>query len=207
MLAMACFLFSHSYVQAQKDYENVPHAFSDALFNQDCAIRDDSTGWIVGGYGKALYTQDAGKTWTRFKIDDVDLKSVAFDPVEQKWWASGAEGAIHFFDPQKKRWENSHEPLGETTFWRIRFSQEKEAGIMVSGSGLIARYDYAAREWVRCDSLLPNSVFDATFYQSDKAVICGQKAMLLMSRDGKFDQWENIMPVSARKLMEGKALY
>ncbi|MCD9015222.1 YCF48-related protein [Parachryseolinea silvisoli] len=200
-------LLSFMRLHAQ-EYNYKPVPVNDGLFNLDCFFKDSLNGWIVGSYGKTMHTTDGGRSWKRYNVDEIALKSVTFDHHTNQWWATGEDGAILKFSEDAHKWIKMDGVASETTLWMVRFSDLHRMGAAITGSGALLRYDYDRGEWVDSGTSSDNSLYGINFDRNEnKVVICGEMGTLLMSSDTLLKKWKNVLPAGAPKYLTSKTFY
>ena len=101
-----------------------------------------TNGWVVIQGGNIQFSKDGGKTWDRSVTPDpasgVTLQDVAY--VDDKTlWAAGGKGTLYVSLDSGATWKSAPLEL-RRNLYRIIFSPDKKAGIVLGQNGALLNY-------------------------------------------------------------------
>jgi photosystem II stability/assembly factor-like uncharacterized protein len=101
-----------------------------------------TNGWVVIQGGNIQFSKDGGKTWDRSVTPDpasgVTLQDVAY--VDDKTlWAAGGNGTLYVSLDSGATWKSAPLEL-RRNLYRIIFSRDKKAGIVLGQNGALLNY-------------------------------------------------------------------
>ena len=176
-----------------EDRKNAIH-YNDRFYGLSAV--DENNIWIVGFYGKAIYSDNGGRTWTIQQTGTKDpLTGVEFVSVSEGWIIS-LGGSILHTDNGGKHW-SIQETVAECAFLDIKFCGDKN-GYIVGSNNTILRTENGGREWLPCD--VPEEMFEddsgglietsesilnaVHFIDADHGWVVGEYGMVYSTTDG-----------------------
>ena len=140
-------------------------------------------GFVVGAWGIALHTTDAGATWTPWldRIDNPGASHLyAIRSIGSQLWIAGGQGLLLKLDSARERFVNSHPPEGGSLFG------------VVGKPGFVLAYGLAGRAvvsrdggktWDRPSGLGSSSVTGGAVLSDGGVVLVDSGAGVWVSRD------------------------
>lgn len=140
-------------------------------------------GFVVGAWGIALHTTDAGATWTPWldRIDNPDANHLyAIRAIGSQLWIAGGQGLLLKWDAARERFVDSHPPEGGSLFG------------VVGKPGFVLAYGLAGRAvvsrdggktWERPSGLGSSSVTGGVVLSDGGVVLVDSGAGVRVSRD------------------------
>lgn len=163
---------------------------------------DDHYGWIVGSYGIIINTPDGGSTWTtqESKTDNL-LLHVDFVNREHGW-VVGEKSTILQTRDGGATWQLDYDEQG-IVYNSVCFL-DSQTGWIVGDYGTILHTTDGGSSWTKqeCQDIIPKleenewwepvpSLFDVTFVDAKKGLICGINGVILMTDDAGL-HWRKI---------------
>lgn len=158
----------------------------------DVYFINEKMGWIAGGSGVLLTTEDGGKTWKKEAgITEDTIRQVYFTDEFTGWllcerniYNRGGNAVSYLLKTTNGgvNWERiEFEELGRERIVKIFFNSEK-SGFAVGESGIF----YALREdrWKRQTSPIRYLILDGTFADAKSGVIVGGNGSIAFTEDG-----------------------
>lgn len=145
-----------------------------ALVQGGLFFADAHQGWVVGGFGHVLHTQDGGLTWSYVSLPGGNVECV-HAPSSQDVWVAG-ENLFHATDGGQVFHQLDVDVA--LSLWDVQFTDPSH-GWIVGDYGQIARTADAGTTWE--DWSLPSgaSLLGADFITTDRGWIVGQSGQIL----------------------------
>jgi photosystem II stability/assembly factor-like uncharacterized protein len=163
-----------------------PSAFHYGIF-YDCFFINNKVGWVVGGGGVVVTTQDSGVSWNEHKLNDqITLRTVFFLDNEMGWVAGDAETIFQTTDGGQS-WNQNHNgvpglPLRQTINSLVMRSRDE--GWAVGNGGLMLRTKSGGRSWELQKTLTSGHLNSIAFGDQGEGFVAGVGGELLYSDDG-----------------------
>jgi photosystem II stability/assembly factor-like uncharacterized protein len=156
---------------------------------------DEQHGWVVGSFGIILYTEDGGKTWTSQDSKTGNLL-LNIDFVDEKHgWVVGEKSTLLRTRDGGASWDLQSDERG-SVYNSVCFLNT-QTGWIVGDYGTILHTTDGGDNWEKqeCKDIIPvleedewwaavPSLFDVTFVDANKGLICGIDGIILITEDG-----------------------
>ena len=149
----------------------------------DIAVLKDAI-WVVGYYGKIVYSKDGGKTWTVQQSGTKNsLLGVSFVNGKQGW-AVGESGTIICTKDGGLTWKKQTSPATSERLLQVRFIDERR-GMAIGTYGVILRTTDGGATWTRVPSFREDvTLNDLAFIDDHEGWIAGEFQTILHTTDG-----------------------
>lgn len=163
---------------------------------------DDQHGWSVGSFGTIIHTEDGGKTWTAQDSKTGNLLlNVDFVDRRHGWIVGEKSTLLHTRDGGAS-WELQYDEMG--TVYSSVFFLDTKTGWIVGDYGTILHTTDGGESWDKqeCKDIIPvldeddwwepvPPLFDVTFVDAKKGLICGMDGIILLTRDAGLN-WRKV---------------
>ncbi|OGC05364.1 hypothetical protein A2V82_08460 [candidate division KSB1 bacterium RBG_16_48_16] len=147
---------------------------------------NDTTGWIVGGYGSRGYkTTDGGETWERMRMGGSYYLMDVFFLDERTGWAVGYNGAVLVTRDGGEHWEEQES--GATAMLYSIFLTETTTGYAVGEGGTIVRTIDGGQTWENMVSPTSKELDVVFFINTQTGWIAGEDGTILKTVSGFTD--------------------
>jgi photosystem II stability/assembly factor-like uncharacterized protein len=163
---------------------------------------DAKHGWIVGSFGTIIHTVDGGESWA---IQDSKTGNLLLnvDFVDrQHGWIVGEKSTILRTKDGGANWELQSDEMG--TVYNSVYFLDKQTGWIVGDYGTILHTTDGGESWStqECKDIIPvldeddwwapiPALFNVTFVDSKKGLICGINGIILVTEDGGLN-WRKV---------------
>jgi len=138
---------------------------------------DNNTGWIVGGNGTILHTDNKGKIWNQQSYDKTyDLHSICFIN-ESTGWIVGSHGIILKTIKGGTDWVEQNVGISDTSFFDVFFVNDS-TGWIVGRYGTIFNTSDGGDNWSYQSSNTQELLLSIYFINQDIGWIVGDRTIL-----------------------------
>ncbi len=148
----------------------------------DIHFVNTTEGWVVGGRGTVLWTENGGGRWESLRnLSDKHLWSVHFADPEHGWIVGESGEVLHTQDGGV-RWIRQKSGVEQPLFG-VHFASLTH-GWIVGTNGLILHTADSGRSWIRQQSLVRHNLRDVAFHDEQRGWAIGEKGLILRTMDG-----------------------
>lgn len=158
-----------------------------------------SEGWVVGGFGTVLHTQNGGGKWEKINTSsEKHLWGVYFaDP--KHGWIVGEDSEILHTQDGGKQWIRQ-ETDAEQPLFAVYFVDLMK-GWIVGTNGLILNTEDGGQTWNRQKNSFKGSLRDVAFSNETEGWVIGEEGAILHTTDGGIT-WVRIASPTAYNLQD-----
>ena len=163
----------------------------------DVWFKDTTTGFAIGAFGKAMRTDNSGKTWENMAgvIDNLD--EVHYNSIEGSsngtLFISGEMGTLFRSLDFGKTWENLNSPY-DGSFFGIAFDEESKTVLTYGITGAIFRSEDWGESWKSLEFKVANSLNGAVFTRDGGVTVVGVGGYVLSSSDKGINMQLDVLP-------------
>lgn len=156
---------------------------------------DEQHGWVVGSFGTIIHTEDGGNTWKSQDSKTGNLLLNVDFVDSQHGWVVGEKSTLLRTQDGGASWDLKYDEMG-SVYNSVSFL-DTQTGWIVGDYGTILHTTDGGENWEKqeCKDIIPvldeddwwaaiPSLFDVTFVDANKGLICGIDGIILITEDG-----------------------